>query len=54
LAADRASWGSPRFPLWARVTAAALVVVLLLLFTNEAGRDGLRHFVRLLLVNLVR
>lgn len=54
MAAEPRSWGSPRFPLWARVLAAALIVVVLLLTTTEGGRDGLRHFVRLVVVNLLR
>lgn len=47
--------GSSRLgPLWVRILIAIAIVALFAAFSTEGGRDALRHFVRLLVRNLLR
>ena len=41
-------------PLWVRVLLALVVVALFFALSNDAGRDALRHFVRLVTRALLR
>lgn len=45
--------GSPRFPLWARIVVALVIVVLVFLFATGEEDTAVRHFVRQLFRALV-
>lgn len=47
--------GSSRLgPLWVRILIAVAIVALFAAFSTEDGRDAMRHFLRLLVRNLLR
>lgn len=50
-----APYGSSRLgPLWVRILLALAIIAIFAALSSEGGRDALRHFIRLLVRNLLR